>query len=385
MKTAINFEFPFLIIRKKKFLSNIYMKSSFLSQQNLHKNVNIEYYLRENCLDSQPLNGYIQYTSNFLVEIYMDRNTNFLKNFRLICMINKTVRFKRFIDFQYLSTHNFLFFEQKALTCNFVNKLNYIFKSENYHRSIPIDIIPNFFSRYMTFSDNFRNRNIELNLFLGKRRPKKIAEKKSIPIMELDGRSIINLKCETHLLTDFQNDFVPFFPGNDVKKRFFTAPLFAIGYCSVFLKIRPIWTKRIFEQYVPLSLKKYIRKLLPIFCFRFGGINPYKRTWIRFGYDPRYKPESIIYQSFNTKNLYEISKEKKNALGLRKFENKKKEKKTCNRLYEQICDINSQTIKNFIKKKIRIKKNYINPLSGWLMISDFVKIKKFLINLEEIR
>lgn len=134
-------------------------------------------------------------------------------------------------------------------------------------------------------------------------------------------------------------------------------------------KKRPIWTKRILEYYIPFSLKKFIKKLLPLCSFRFKNNNPYKRTWIRYNYDPRIRNKSLIYQTFNIK-IFNINFNNNNLLINKKIA---KKQDITNRFYQQICELDKNLIKNLIKCK---KNLFINCLTGWITYLDFITLKK---------
>jgi hypothetical protein len=371
-------EIPLFCKKKKKIFSNILIRRFYPLQHKHYKNICYEFFFRKNYLDSQPLNGETNWTGNLVVRIIIENDTNLIKNFRLIYLIDKTIRFKRYIDFQYLSNQKSLYFEQNLFDCNDLYKIDFDLENNKNYQVIPIDIIPTFFSRYCDKNHN-NNKKIKNGNFFNKINEKFFIEKYSLPIVHLDGRSAIDLKNQNYCLIDFLNDKIPKYPTEKIKTKLFGVPLFAIGYISLFLKKRPIWTKRIIEQYIPFSLKKFIKNLLPACCFRFKSNNPFKRTWIRYGYDPRQKKKTYIYQSLNTKKVNNKYKKKKISEKKRIYNPKNKYK----RFYEQICDSDNQSVKNFVEKKRNKNVLYIQPIWGWFAFSDFLKIKKKLKNQEK--
>ena len=350
------------------------MIRSFLPyQKKIFKGVFYEFYYRKNYLETQPINGYTSYTSSIIIELFIEKNTNLLKDFRLKFIIDNTIKFKHYIDFQYLSNHNFPLIEDSQLHCKNIFKSCFNIEMKKAYQIIPIDIIPNFFSRYI---EKNNKKKILLNygnfFYIFK---KFINEKFSIPFIELDKRSFIDVKNQNYCLIDFLNDCIPNLPHKKIKNRLFRIPLFAIGYLSLFLKRRPLWTRRVLDNYIPISLKKFIKKALPSYCYRFKGCNPYKRTWIRYGYDPRKINKTFIYQTFIISKIYH--KYDKNITLYKKNMNKNNHK--TNRFYQQICDFENQLIKHLVKKKnINQKKIYINSITGWLEISEYIELKKKL-------
>jgi hypothetical protein len=375
IKYRFKLEIPIFCRNKKKKFSKILIRKIYPLQHKYYKNICYEFYFRKNYLDSQPLNGETDCTTNLVVKIIIENNTNFIKDFRLIYMIDKTIRFKQFIDFQYLSNQKSLYFEENLLDYDNIYKIDFNLEIQKNYQVIPIDIIPTFFSRYLDKNHN-KNKKINYGIFFNNSNEKLFIEKHSLPIVQLDGRSVINLKNQNYCLIDFLNDKIPKLPNEKIKNKLFGIPLFAIGYISLFLKKRPIWTKRIIEQYIPFSLKKYIKNLLPACCYRFKGNNPFKRTWVRYGYDPRQKKKTYIYQSLNIKKI-------NNKYRIKKLSDKKKKSKSKNkykRFYEQICDSDNESVKNFVVKKRNKNVLYIQSVSGWFDFSDFLKIKKKLKN-----
>jgi hypothetical protein len=345
---------------------------AFNNQSNFNK-ANLEFYFRKNYLESQPVIGKINHVSNFVIEVSIEQNTNLVKKIRLMYVINKTIRFEKFVDFQYLSNQNFLLLEHNFLNYSSVHNINFDLRTEKNYRIIPIDIIPINFSKCSDSEYKSKQKMFDFSIFSSSFNQKISREKENIPALYFDGRSVIESRKEILCLIDFQTDEVPNIPTNKIKNKLFSIPLFLIGYMSVFLKKRPIWTRRILEKFIPISLKKYISTIMPIFCYRFGSINPFKKTWIRFGFDPRKKKKTMIYQTFVIKQFFsKIKREEKKRL-MREIKNKKKFK----RIYEQMCDIQliSKYIKKISSKRDLLKPIYINNIIGWLNLYDFVKIK----------
>nr|UXY87694.1 transcription factor subunit [Cryptomonas curvata] len=364
-----NIEIPIYYNLKKKNLSKILIRSFLPYQQKIFKKVFFEFYFRKNYLESQPSNGELNNKSSLILEIFFEKNTNLLNHFNLKYIINNTIIFKRFIDFQYLSNQNFLFMENMILNLNKTYELHFRLENKGKNQNVPLDIIPTFFSRYIEKKNKQNNvlLNYE-NFFTFKK--KIINENFSFPVVKLDKRSSIGDTNKKNCFFDFLYDNIPNLPNSKVKKKLFEIPLFAIGYICIFLKRRPIWTRRILEFNIPFSIKKFIKKILPVCSYRFKNNNPYKRTWIRYGYDPRKKSKSLIYQTFNIKKLNQDNIRK----GLVKNNIFKKNFKT-KRFYEQICDFDDNLFKHLIKSK---KNLYINSVTGWLNFLDYINIKKKL-------
>ena len=96
IKYRFKLEIPIFCRNKKKKFSKILIRRIYPFQHKYYKNICYEFQFRKNYLDSQPLNGETDCTTNLVVKIIIENNTNFIKDFRLIYMIDKTIRFKQF-------------------------------------------------------------------------------------------------------------------------------------------------------------------------------------------------------------------------------------------------------------------------------------------------
>ena len=144
-----NIEIPVYYKVKKKNINKILIRSFLPYQKKIFKGVFYEFYYRKNYLETQPINGYTSYTSSIIIELFIEKNTNLLKDFRLKFIIDNTIKFKHYIDFQYLSNHNFPLIEDSQLHCKNIFKSCFNIEMKKAYQIIPIDIIPNFFSRYI--------------------------------------------------------------------------------------------------------------------------------------------------------------------------------------------------------------------------------------------
>ena len=363
-----NIEFPIYHKVKKKKYSNILIRCFNPYQHKIFKKIFYEFYFRKNYLESHPTNGETGNKSSLVIEIFFEKNTNLISDFNLKYIVNNTIAFKRFIDFQYLSNQNFLCLEDEILQFNNIYEIDFKINYKKKTKIIPIDIIPTFFSKYNEKKVKQKNLILNYGNFFHKYNKKNWNENLNFPLIKLDKRSSIGIKNRNYDLIDFLYDDKPNLPCNILKKKLFEIPLFVIGYLCLFLKRRPIWTRRALECFIPFSIKKFIKKILPICSYRFKKNNPYKRTWIRYGYDPRIRTKSLIYQTFNVKELNQKYSDN-NIINDNNFKIKFK----TNRFYKQMCELEMTLIRQLIKSK---KNFYINSLTGWLTFLDYIILKK---------
>jgi hypothetical protein len=305
----------------------------------------------------------------YLVKISLKYKSNVVKNFCFLSVIKEKSCFNNILDFHYLSSSVDFILNQNCSNLNVPEKIkNWLF-SRKKHRLLPVDVLPIFFSKDFDLENiSLRNKSSKLKVFLSLNANRQSKDVHNIPMVEIDGRSVIGYINQNDNFIDFNEGKTPLYPGFYIKNNLSMIPLFAIGMFSVLFKNRPIWIKHIIEYQMPLFFKKYLKKLLPTFCYQFKCSNPYGQAWIRFGYNPRKERESVIYQSFNVKWILKINHNKK----------KKKIVKQ-----KQLCDIKNKRLKIFISEKFKFQKQYVNYLTGWLSNLNYLKIKKIIRSIYE--
>jgi hypothetical protein len=303
-------------------------------------------------------------TSNFLIQIKIREKTNVIKTIFFFLKLKKFIKFRKFFDFFFTTSANLKLLGQKKNYMQPKKKKKIIFSNET---CIPIDLIPFFFSKNFEFLKNkslkinFSSflKNSYMNRYLNKNFPEMTINAK----LEIDARS---LQTKTNnfvkYIINFQTEKNPKFPIRRLKKKLFFAPFFAIGFTLKLFKKRPIWKLEMLEKFFPSSLKRYLKKILPCLSYCFHSINPFQKTWIRLGFDPRKKKNSVIYQTLEMK---------KNFRNLEKNFS----------FWFQLCDIPNSNLKKFLvwkKKNNLYKKNFIHLFKGWFSSWEFISLKKKL-------
>ena len=113
----------------------------------------------------------------------------------------------------------------------------------------------------------------------------------------IDRRSMFFLNSGFKNAFDFKSDLIPKKPFLYFLKNLKIIPPFAVGFLLRLFKHRPIWTKGCIENYLPIAIKKYLRKIFPFICYQFKGMSPFRDAWIRFKFDPRKHPKTSIYKT----------------------------------------------------------------------------------------
>jgi hypothetical protein len=301
-------------------------------------------------------------TSNFLIQIKIREKTNVIKRIFFFLKLKKFLKFRKFFDFYFTASTNLKSLDQKKNFIEPKKKVRMCFVNE---KCIPIDLIPFFFSKNLDF---LKNKSLKINFssffknshvtrYLNKNFPEMTFNAK----LEIDARSLqIKKNISIKYIINFQTEKNPKFPFKRLKKKLFFAPFFAIGFTLKLFKKRPIWTLEILEKFFPSSLKRYLKKILPCLSYCFHSINPFQKTWIRLGFDPRKKKNSFIYQTLEKKKNYRNSE--------KNFS-----------IWFQICDIPNPKLKKFLigkKKNNLYKKNFIHLFKGWFSQWEFVSLKK---------
>lgn len=299
-------------------------------------------------------------TSIYLIKILLKTKSNLIESFRLILPLKEKICFEKFFDFYYLSNSvDFVSNQSYPITIKSEQTTNWSFFQKKY-RFIPIDILPiSFFKKSDSFGVSMKKKFSKSRVFFSVCTKRREGETKNISMLEVDGRSLTNWNTKNHCFVDFNTDKIPIRPNFAIKNNLITIPLLTIGLFSMLYKHRPIWTKNAIEYHVPLFLKKYLKKLLLVFCYQFKYTNPFGKTWIRFGYDPRKEKRSVIYQTFNMKRKVRIEEKKITK-------------------HKQMCDIKSKKLEMFFNKKLKNQRNYINHMTGWLSDLSYIKIKSII-------
>ncbi|AAK39935.1 putative transcription factor subunit (nucleomorph) [Guillardia theta] len=289
-------------------------RSDFINYHNLNKNI-------------------------ILLKIFFLRNSNVVQKSINSRRSLLKIKYKSINDFEYnykkklkiLYKFNSIFLNEKKFLSNF--EISNIYHVSNF-------ILPSFFAKkdIFRFDKLSKNLNKSLNISV----PISDSEKKNLG---LDCRSLEknNLKVKNDI--DFF-DKSPVKPDDcNIINMNTKPPKIIIGYLIRLFKKRPIWNLKILKNFIPLSLRKYLKDTLLLVSYKFKRKNPFHENWIRYGYDPRNDKKSYLYQNFKSipKN-YKLNFKKPNNNA-------------------QICDLSPlrQNSKSFIFSSI------FNLSNGWLL------------------
>jgi len=370
--TTISIELPKFCINEKSFL-----KFSWLNERFGNSESKVQFFFKASLglFSSITLKSF--QTKIFLVKINLYYLTNVIKNISVCLKIETVLKFNSFFDFNYFSSSNL------KLEGNLINFLrdtyiqtisNTVFKT---NLDIPIDLIPTNFTRFNYFKSNFDLNSKTLNFEKSSKTYLDNLENidQNLNPLGLDRRSIFSTSSDLKRYFSFKTTLIPKMPFTNFRKYTHQLPSFALGFLLRLYKHRPIWTKRYIDVYIPVSIKKHLPQIFPIIAYRFNGKNPFKDTWIRFGFDPRKSLGTRIYQTTGfclkinevNKSQSRLDRYQKHLKKYKKLNmvSKKKEffKNTINKnVKKQVCDLN-----DFEYRKLLIRKSliYINSQSGW--------------------
>ncbi|CAD2099881.1 hypothetical protein YYG_03747 [Plasmodium vinckei petteri] len=125
-------------------------------------------------------------------------------------------------------------------------------------------------------------------------------------------------------IANFNDPIYPTIPYESALKKYVSDELY--NRVKSLFDIRPIWSKEVLVEHLENVTTYCLKSCFSKICFYFAN-GPWRRTYCRYGYDPRNDPSSYIYQTIdfrdnyyrdiNTKNIEEMNKpiiKKKNIL-----------------------------------------------------------------------
>lgn len=370
---AISFEIPKFCLNE-----NFLLKFIWILRNNGNYEPKVQFFFKSKYNINSSINLKIFKTNTFLLKIAIHYDTNVIKDAKIILKIKKVLRFNGFFDFDYYSSSIFKLGKNKneIIACKSIE--NCFYGPNKVSNELPVDLIPISFTRF-----RYLNHKSSMNKKISKYEKKFQSFSDTILYQNyvtnpigLDGRSVFSLESKKKKGSDFKTGLVPIFPPFNSRKYLRLIPPFTLGFLLRLFKHRPIWTKKSMEDYLPIPLRKYLKQALPIISYRFNGKTPFRKTWLRFKFEPRKNSQSRIYQTIGfKKKLDKIDYKKKNKNETKKCKNiKKREKITIRKkalnidktffLNKQICDKTESEYKEIIEKNCH---TFINLRSGWLI------------------
>ena len=317
----------------------------------------------------RPLLGEISNASDCVLEILRSKKTNIFYKISCVNMIEKKIKFRNIFDFEFSPGINSNFFDNKIKNSNLKTKD----KNPRLY-TLPVDIIPSF------FLSKIRNTNLsqfslynQIKEIYSADPLKTYRESTFMKILSMDKRSKLKKKETLEENFDFKMNKSP--QIGKKRKQLMFIPLFAIGFFVKIFKKRPIWTRKRLDTFLPLSLKRYVRKILPVISYKFLGINPFTKGWIRNGFDPRKVKKSYIYQSFGILSRKNSTKTQDIRSDLIKGGIFMINSDGTNKSFiGQFCDVKNLKIKAFLRKR---KKGvyYIHYITGWFSFPEISHIQ----------
>jgi hypothetical protein len=300
---------------------------------------------------------------NFLIKVCFKKRTNMLFLGEIVQVVKKNLKFRRLVDFQLYSLLSEHLENLSSDTLEIFTSMKARFFKKYYNQSFPLDIIPPFFT---TFS--LRKNQIHLKIFKKKNVNKKKCKNflrdnvknNRIPL-GLDRRSYAKVHPTRGPFINFATDEIPTFPLQQ-RIKIYPLCLFAVGLIGKVFKKKPIWLKKNIEKYTPYVLKKWCKRALKLFAFRFSKKSPFAYCWVRIGYDPRINVYSNILQSFGIKD--------RNFKTNQTWNKNPPEHPTNHAMHDakkfiQLTDIKSSFLKNFLTKDDCLHKTFMHYKFGW--------------------
>jgi|SouAtlMetagenome_1021521.scaffolds.fasta_scaffold31836_1 hypothetical protein len=330
---AISLEIP-----KFCFNVNSFLKFTWIIRNNGNYIPKVKYFFKSTNQIYSSITLKFSKANSFLLKVEFNYFTNILKSIKICLRINRILKSSGFFDFIYFPGSKLRINEnlcQNFSSKSFENKFLLFHKKSI---DLSVDLIPISFTRFKHFKNGF---NFKKKNFNSKKNEKFYSNYFSFKNAEfnplgLDKRSFFFDKSKIGSIIDFKRELAPKLPFCTLRGNLKLIPSFAVGFLLRLYKHRPIWTKRSLDMYLPISLKKHIKKIFPIISYRFNGINPFKDTWIRLNYEPRKNSRTYIYQTIGFQ-------EKIKPSSTTKISNRKKNyniyQKNCNSKY-QFCDLN---------------------------------------------
>ncbi|SBT44478.1 general transcription factor 3C polypeptide 5, putative [Plasmodium ovale wallikeri] len=163
---------------------------------------------------------------------------------------------------------------------------------------------------------SYEQANYVDSLLLQKEKPRRESDKKGKEekcdiIKENDnsdssnkqGNQIIVSKKTVHCnpTARYDDPIVPSIPFDSALKKYVSDKLYK--RTKALFDIRPIWSREVLVQHLENTSTYCLKSCFSKICFYFSN-GPWRRTYCKYGYDPRKDPSSYIYQTIDFRDIY---------------------------------------------------------------------------------
>ena len=270
-------------------------KALFHSFSSTETNPIVDYWSSSHHHQKPILQGNILTCKKLVLRFRRDRRGNV--SVCVVGIIRKICIFRNLADFSLLqhefSSQNYSLSQIPSLaqTLDFkqIEKCVEIYFDEGENQKLEqfLPILPRF-SQYDS-SLNFEQRRYSKNSASGKRNPDVSLFERASWVVSYSSEEPIPMECT-----------IPT-PIEGVPKEF-------ISKLKILLENKPIWTRiglmyELKKNFFRNDLNALLRKALPYLCYNYSK-GPWRRCWVRYGFDPRIHPEARFFQTVILRNVY---------------------------------------------------------------------------------
>ncbi|KAJ2079110.1 tau 95 subunit of transcription factor TFIIIC [Coemansia sp. RSA 988] len=303
-RTLLSVEYPGYVVDTDKAIRSIGGSKKLARDTTEDVGMPIELRYRYNDPTSHPINGEIISTENLLLKVKRrvrrpkgkdDTSTHEKRTSstaEIVAVLDKTVRFRKLADFQYLMTKDDPLSQfSDALTNINVDELKKLGASEVFDKSIDMGAVhvPAPFIDYTGWPSQYRAVS---GRELSKSNEAHVPEDPTHKLRNPRQKADLNIRY-----IKFATDPAPVRPMPDVEKDRDLMPPHIAKKVEDILAETPVVSRNVMEVLMPTEECDGLRTFayMPIYAYLMEG-GPWRSCWIRFGYDPRTDPEACKYQ-----------------------------------------------------------------------------------------
>ncbi|GAW82838.1 general transcription factor 3C polypeptide 5 [Plasmodium gonderi] len=174
---------------------------------------------------------------------------------------------------------------------------------------------------------------------------------------------IIVIKKTVHCnpIAKFDDPTLPCVPFDSALKKYVSDKLYK--KVKELFEVRPIWTKEVILEHLENVSTYCLKSCFSRICFYFAD-GPWRRTYCKYGYDPRKDPSSYIYQTIDFRDNYFKEIKTKSANEISRIIVKKKN------FIDNVVTKIIKNLHNIRKKKTHTKGKKINASQREINIVD---------------
>ncbi|KAJ2613153.1 tau 95 subunit of transcription factor TFIIIC [Coemansia sp. RSA 1365] len=302
--TLLSVEYPGYVVDTDKAIESIGGSKKLARDTTENVGMPIELRYRYNDPTSHPINGEIIPTQNLLVKVTRrvrrpkGKNDTTTREERtnttaeVVAIIDKTVRFRKLADFQYLTTKADPISQFSGAFMNInVDELKQFGASDVFDKTIGAGAgyIPAPFIDYNGWPSQYRVMSSQK---LQKPNEEPAAEDPTHKLRNPRNKSEFN-----RVYVKFHTDPTPMCALPEVEKDRVLVPANIAKKVEEILAETPIVSRNVMDVLMPSEECGGLKTIafMPIYAYLMDS-GPWRSCWIRFGYDPRTDPEACKYQ-----------------------------------------------------------------------------------------